>query len=174
MLNSFWFWWTVYISVILILNIIELCFEINNEIKPMKKYYNIKVTKAKFVNEVLNWCMNNMDYPIGHKYYPQVKICYYKTKRSRFGDYTSNIRLIRIFINNHTSVEELINTVIHEYTHYLDMPSQQDQKEYNRYLKQKGYYDNPFEINARETADKYTSICLKAMKRKGLISSCGI
>jgi hypothetical protein len=160
-------------SVILILYIIELCFESNNEIKPKKKYYNINGTKARFVNEVLNWCMKNMNYPSGHKYYPQVKICYYKTKRSRFGDYTSNIRLIRIFINNHTSVEELINTVIHEYTHYLDMPFQKDQNEYNRYLKQIGYYDNPFEINARETADKYTLICLKDMKRKGLISSYG-
>ena len=158
-------------SVILILYIIELCFECNNEIKPKKKYYNIKVTKAKFVNEVLNWCMNNMDYPTGHKYYPHVKICYYKTKRNRFGDYTSNARLIRIFINNHSSVEELIDTIIHEYTHYLDMPFQKDQKEYNRYLKQKGYYDNPFEINARESANKYTSICLKAIKRKGLISN---
>jgi hypothetical protein len=157
-------------SVILILYIIELHFESNNEIKSKKKYYNINVTKAKFVNEVLRWCMKNMDYPSGHKYYPQVKICYYKTKHSRFGDYTSNIRLIRIFINNHTSVEELVDTIIHEYTHYLQMPTQQDQKEYNRYLKQKGYYKNPFEINARETANKYTSICMKEMKRKGFVS----
>ena len=82
MLNSFWFWWTVYISVILILYIIELCFEINNEIKPMKKYYNIKVTKAKFVNEVLKWYMKNMNYPNDHKYYPQLKISCYKTKRN--------------------------------------------------------------------------------------------
>ena len=117
MFNSFWFWWSVYMSVILILYIIELCFECNNEIKPKKKYYNIKVSKAKFVNEVLNWCMKNMAYPTGHKYYPQVKICYYKTKRNRFGDYTSNARLIRIFINNHSSVEDLIDTIIHEYTH---------------------------------------------------------
>jgi hypothetical protein len=156
-------------SVILILYIIELHFESNNEINSKRKYYNINATKARFVNEVLRWCMKNMDYPSGHKYYPQVKICYYKTKHSRFGDYTSNIRLIRIFINNHTSVEELVDTIIHEYTHYLQMPTQQDQKEYNRYLKQKGYYKNPFEINARETANKYTSICMKEMKRKGLI-----
>jgi hypothetical protein len=50
------------------------------------------------------------------------------------------------------------------------MPSQQDQKQYNMYLKQKGYYKNPFEINARESADKYTSICLKDMKRMDLIT----
>jgi hypothetical protein len=111
-----------------------------------------------------------MDYPSGHKYYPQVKIYYYKTKRNRFGDYSSNVSLIRIFINNHTSVEELVDTIIHEYTHYLQMTTQQHQKEYNRYLKQKGYYDNPFEINAREAADKYTSIYLKDMKLKGLIT----
>ena len=170
MFSSFWFWWSLYMSVILILYIIELCFESNNEIKPKKKYYNINGTKASFVNEVLKWCMKNMAYPTGHKYYPQMKICYYKTKRNRFGDYSSNTRLIRIFINNHNSVEELVDTIIHEYTHYLQMPSQQDQKQYNMYLKQKGYYKNPFEINARESADKYTSICLKDMKRMGLIT----
>ena len=172
MFNSFWFWWSLYMSVLLILYIIGSYFEKSNVTKIKKKDYNIIVTKSKFVNEVLKWCMKNMDYPTGHKYYPQVKICYYKTKRNRFGDYASNTRLIRIFINNHSSVEELIDTIIHEYTHYLQMPTQQDQKEYNRYLKQKGYYKNPFEINARETADKYTSICLKEMKRKGLISRC--
>ena len=170
MFSSFWLWWSLYMSVLLILYIIGSYFEKNNVTKINKKDYNINVTKSKFVNEVLRWCIKNMDYPTGHKYYPQVKICYYKTKGSRFGDYTSNSRLIRIFINNHTSVEELVDTIIHEYTHYLQMPSQQDQKEYNRYLKQKGYYKNPFEINARESADKYTSICLKDMKRKGLIT----
>lgn len=171
MFSGFWFWWSLYMSVLLILYIIGSYFKKSNVPKIKKKGYNINVTKSKFVNEVLRWCMKNMDYPTGHKYYPQVKICYYKTKRNRFGDYASNTRLIRIFINNHSSVEELIDTIIHEYTHYLDMPFQKDQKEYNRYLKQKGYYDNPFEINARETANKYTSICFKEMKRKGLISN---
>lgn len=171
MFSGFWFWWSLYMSVLLILYIIGSYFEKSNVKKIKKKDYNINVTKSKFVNEVLKWCMKNMDYPTGHKYYPQVKICYYKTKRNRFGDYASNTRLIRIFINNHSSVEELIDTIIHEYTHYLDMPFQKDQKEYNRYLKQKGYYNNPFEINARETADKYTLICLKDMKRKGIISN---
>jgi hypothetical protein len=171
MFNSFWFWWAVYMSVILITYIIGSCFESSKEVGPKENDYNIKVTKSRFINEVVKWCMNNMDYPTGHKYYPQVKICYYKTKRSRFGDYTSNVRIIRIFINNHNTVKELINTIIHEYTHYLDMPTQQEQKEYNRYLKQKGYFENPYEINARKTADKYTSSCLKEMIRIGFISS---
>ena len=170
MFDNFWLCWSVYMLVISIIYMIVLYFEKSNTIKSNKNDYNIKVTKSKFVNEVVKWCINNMDYPTGHKYYPQVKICYYKTKRSRYGDYTSNIRLIRIFINNHSSVVELINTIIHEYTHYLQMPTQKDQMEYDIYLKQKGYFDNPFEINARETADKYTSICLKEMKRIGLIS----
>jgi hypothetical protein len=67
-------------------------------------------------------------------------------------------------------VEEIINTVIHEYTHYLDMPAQQNQKEYNRYLKQIGYFDNPYEINARVTADRYTPLCFEDMQRLGFVS----
>ena len=50
------------------------------------------------------------------------------------------------------------------------MPTQQDQDAYNKFLKQKGYFDNPYEIEARLTADKYTAICLKEMIRIGAIS----
>ena len=166
---NFWFWWTVCAVILLLINFIGSDSDRIKEIKH-KKIYTIKGTKSRFVNQVIEWCMNNMDYPTGHKYYPEVKICYYTTKNRRFGDYTSNSRLIRIFINNHCSVAELINTVIHEYTHYLQMPTQQDQDAYNKFLKQKGYFDNPYEIEARLTADKYTAICLKEMIRIGAIS----
>jgi hypothetical protein len=50
------------------------------------------------------------------------------------------------------------------------MPTQHNQKEYSRYLKQIGYFENPYEINARESADKYTPMCLKEMKRLGFIT----
>jgi len=170
MFNHFIIWLPASIVVIYVVYIMGSYFICGNELISINYDYYITVTKSKFVNEVVKWCFNNMEYPSGHKYYPQVKICYYKTKRNRFGDYSSNIRLIRIFINNHFSVEELINTIIHEYTHYLDMPTQHNQKEYSRYLKQIGYFENPYEINARESADKYTPMCLKEMKRLGFIT----
>jgi hypothetical protein len=48
MFNSFWFWLTVYLSVILILYIIELCFESNYEIKHKKKYQRQNIVKCFF------------------------------------------------------------------------------------------------------------------------------
>ncbi len=81
MFSSFWFWWSLYMSALFILYIIGSYFEKSNVTKINKKDFNVNVTKSKFVNEVLKWCVKNMDYPTGHKYYPQVKICYYKTKR---------------------------------------------------------------------------------------------
>lgn len=170
MFNNFCLWGPAYIVVIYIIYIVGSYFLCTNEESFNNCDSYITVSKSKFVNEVVKWCINNMQYPSGHKFYPQVKICYYKTKRNRFGDYNSNIRLIRIFINNHCTVEEIINTIIHEYTHYLDMPAHQNQKEYNRYLKQIGYFDNPYEINARVTADRYTPLCFEDMQRLGFVT----
>jgi hypothetical protein len=50
------------------------------------------------------------------------------------------------------------------------MPAQQNQKEYNKYLKQIGYFYNPYEINARVTADRYTPLCFEDMQRLGFVS----
>lgn len=176
-LNSlpFWKWWGIYMISIGILYIIGLIIDADKKpITPVKKYnfkknYVLNISKAKFVYTVIDWCKKNMEYPKHHKYYPTVEVKYYINKKV-LGDYSSTSRIIRIFINNHTSIEELVNTIIHEYQHYLQMPREKHQVEYTKYNKTKGYFNNPYEIDAREKAEFYTPKCIKDLHKLGHIS----
>jgi hypothetical protein len=130
----------------------------------------INVPKTKLVNEALKWCMNYMDYPTGHKYYPTIKIVYYKMKRSRYGDYTSQTRTIRIFINQHESSNSIVNTVIHEYVHYIQMPTNQQHLQYDRLLKAKGYNNHPFELEANSIAKLLSPKCISYLVKIGYLT----
>lgn len=168
----FWKWWGIYMLTLLVLYLIGIIIE--DFFKPIhqnnsKKKHTLNVTKSGFVNAVIEWCKENMEYPKHHKYYPIVEVKYNINKKAN-GDYSSNSRLIRIFVNNHTSIEELVNTCIHEYTHYLQIPKEVHQLEYNKYNKTKGYYNNPYEIDAREKAKLYTPKCINDLYKLGYIS----
>jgi hypothetical protein len=173
--SPFWKWWGIYMILIGVLYVIGQTIEDNKKpISNTKKYnfkkkYSINVTKVKFVNTVIDWCKENMEYPKHHKYYPTVEVKYYINKKIS-GDYSSKSRVIRIFINNHKSIDELVNTIIHEYTHYLQMPRDTNQLEYTKYNKTKGYYNNPYEIDAREKAEFYTPKCIKDLSKLNYIS----
>ena len=75
---------------------------------------------------MIDWCKQNMEHPKYHKYYTIVEVLYYKNQK-RNGAYLPSNLTIKIFVNNHQNLEELIETIIHEYTHYLQMPRKVDQ-----------------------------------------------
>jgi hypothetical protein len=158
-----------------VLYVIGLLIEDNKVRYQSEKKYKIKrsqkinVSKAKFINLVIDWCKQNMEHPKYHKYYPIVEVKYYKTKKVS-GDYNSSNRKIRIFVNNHQTINELVDTCIHEYVHYLQMPFQTNQEEYNKFNKTRGYHKNPYEIEARKKAAFYTPKCIKDLKRRGYIT----
>ena len=174
-ISTFWGWWAIYMISIGVLYVVSLIIEDNQKtISNVKKYnfkknYGLNVSKAKFVNTVIDWCKENLQYPKYHKYYPSVEIKYYINKK-KCGDYSSKNRVIRIFINNHESLDELVNTIIHEYTHYLQMQRDINQQEYNKYNIKMGYINNPYEIDARKKAQFYTPKCIKDLKNLGYIS----
>lgn len=168
---TFWKYWLIYMFMLGIFYIIGLISEYNNGPSPFRKLknYTLHVPKAKFINRVIEWCKQNMEHPKYHKYYPIVEVKYYKTKKVS-GDYCSSNQIIRIFVNNHQTIDELIDTCIHEYVHYLQMPFQTNQVEYNKFNKTRGYHKNPYEIEARERAAFTTPKCIKDLKRLGYIS----
>ena len=165
-------WWSVYMLTLLALyiigQIIEDFFKSTIQ-KYTKEKYTLNVTKSRLVKATIEWCKENMEYPKHHKYYPTIEVKYTKNKNTN-GDYSSRNRNIRIFVNNHNSIEDLINTCIHEYAHYLQMPKEANQLEYNKYNKAKGYFNNPYEIDAREKANFYTPKCIEHLYKLGYIS----
>ena len=172
-ISLFWLWWGLYMISLGIIYVICLINEdVENSPSNKKKYhlksYELNVTKARFINLIIDWCKKNMEFPKHHKYYPTVEIKYYKNKK--LGDYLLQSRKITIYVNNHLTIEELVDTCIHEYTHYLQMPKVSQQLEYTKYNKTKGYFNNPYEIDAREKAKFYTPKCIKDFKKLGYIS----
>ena len=50
------------------------------------------------------------------------------------------------------------------------MPKEAHQQEYNKFNNTKGYYDTPYEIDARTKAKQYTPKCLNDLYKLGYIS----
>ena len=139
---------------------------------PVERSYitaiEIANMKRRDILILVEWCKDKFGKSKFQKSFPKIVV---NNKKGPYcGVYFPTENEIHIFPAQNKTFICLCDTIIHEYTHYLQMPTQQDQKDYNRHLKQKGYFDNPFEVNARETAEKYTSFCFKNMKRKGFIS----
>ena len=109
--------------------------------------------KAKLIRESLDWCIQR--FGLSQKgVFPQLEISYYPHKK-RSGIYCSGQNKIVVYVPNHEHPLELIDTVIHEYQHYLEIHDHHMAKAYDAYLEEKGYWDNPFEISAREFAKKH-------------------
>lgn len=68
-----------------------------------------------------------------------------------YGEYCPMINQISIYRNNINNVKDLIKVFIHEYTHSL----QPIKTKYHKILKQYGYENHPFEIDANNNADKF-------------------
>lgn len=109
--------------------------------------------KAKLISESLDWCIQRFG-PSQKGAFPQLEISYYP-HRKRNGVYYSGQNKIVVYVPNHEHPLQLIDTVIHEYQHYLEIHSHYLSKAYDDYLEETGYWDNPFEISAREFAKKH-------------------
>jgi hypothetical protein len=115
----------------------------------------------------IKWCIENMSSKKGNNF-PRLEISYYKHKKNA-GVYYSHNKMIRIHVNTHNNVLELTDTIIHEYQHHLDMPTQKQQKEYNELTAKNGYWNNPYEIKARESGLKLRDACAKELFIKGFL-----
>lgn len=140
---------------------------------PKKKFllpklpfkYTLNTSKAAYVREVGLWCYEFLGKSNKITKPPIFELSYYFHK-SKHGHYISGKKIIRIYVNNHQSIEKLTDTIIHEYIHFLEIKTTQHQKEYNAYHKKVGYLKNPYEISARNKAAEYTATCMEHMREK--------
>jgi len=79
-----------------------------------------------------------------------------------FGMYSADDNKITIHHNNCPTLKDLIQTTIHEYTHY----KQPVKSSYEKLLKKYGYNDHPMEIQAREMENKYYKDCWNKIKNQ--------
>lgn len=108
----------------------------------------------KMLDMVVDFCVLKLGYS---KFCPRFpRIILYRNilspqKKSRMGYYDPFSNTLVIYRSAHKNLTEFIDTIIHEYVHYL-----QDHEEYEVLSKSHGYKDHPHEIEAVSVAKKLT------------------
>ena len=77
-----------------------------------------------------------------------------------FGNYCFYRNEIIIYLPNNQTIYDVVSTVIHEYTHYLQV-----RRKYREFEKTRYYSQNPMERQAKRNEDRFTKICLKEIKK---------
>ena len=119
---------------------------------------NIKQFNRNHAIRVMNWCKRNVGVNWRRHYFPDLEWHSERDIDWDCGDYDFEDNTIRIYKGSHSSVIELISTIIHEWQHYL-----QSTKKYYEYAEQYTYDKNPFEKQANYIADKYKFQCKKEL-----------
>jgi hypothetical protein len=140
-----------------ILTIISL-FMIHREGKVFNtSIKNLVIPKNQYVELVIEWCHNNLKNHNNKK--PTVTVKYHQNKKVH-GIYNPSTHEIIVYVNNHPTIRELTNTVIHEYIH-----ARQKNRSFNRLYNEQtntvGYWNNPYEIESRTISKKKEEQCIK-------------
>jgi uncharacterized protein YjaZ len=121
-------------------------------------------TKKRYATLALKWCE---DY-FGLCDRKKRKLLFRFSERKRkmdnfdvFGNYCFYRNEIIIYLPNNNTIYDLVATVIHEYTHYLQV-----RRKYREYELLRYYSHNPLERQAKRNEEKYTKICIKEIKKR--------
>lgn len=117
--------------------------------------YNVRRAR-KIAKLAYAWCESNFGHPL-KTVSANFKVSDDRRVSNLTGYYLD--RDIVIYVRNCRSYADVIRTVIHEYTHYLQMPKMTDNSKYCRMDKIYGYDNNPFEVEAVENEKKYYQVC---------------
>jgi len=115
--------------------------------------------ERKLVKKILDWCIEFYGSSDFEK--RPIKLRTYKKKDVNLrGQYNSGTATMLIFIGSHDTIIDLISTVIHEYTHYL----QPIITAYDDLTKYFGLKEHPLERDANTIAIRDRWNCYKHLK----------
>lgn len=113
---------------------------------------------VRIANIALRWCKRELGVNKRKKYAPVWSII--KGYDTDVGEYDADENCVYVYWDNCDSVEELIRTCIHEWTH-------QNQPIKTKYFKYPGSYSrNPYERAARYAEDKHYKACFNYIKKQ--------
>jgi len=116
---------------------------------------DLKIPKKKFVLLVLDWCVTNLGkQKLGY----QLDVKYHRPKEFA-GYYFNHTRKIQIFVYDELDLLDLTEITIHEYIHHLQYANKKTDVAYSKYQSEVGYWNNPFEIEARDISKKMRNLC---------------
>jgi hypothetical protein len=117
----------------------------------------------KLVELIIKWAEDNIKMGKKRKIRPLVTIS--TSKNTKYcGVYNSSNKTIIVYLKNNQDIITLVDTCIHEYIHHLQLRGVNENSRYNKLTKSKGYWENDYEIEARQLAEKYRIQCLKSLR----------
>lgn len=114
-------------------------------------FSDLPVKKTTFCQLVLTWCHENLGNP--NKSKPTLTLKYYPHQKLS-GVFIISRNECQIYIQNHQTLREITNTIIHEYVHSLQK-NKTFVKMYEKQQREMGYDKNFFEVEARKISAKY-------------------
>lgn len=118
-------------------------------------------TRKKLANYTLRWCKKNLGI---NKRKPHPKISVRMKVRDDegewYGVYIWEENRIVISLDKNKSMVDIVATVIHEYTHYL-----QSMRKYYEYFNTHYYSTHPYEKQAIRNSKLYSDKCLYQYKK---------
>jgi Zn-dependent peptidase ImmA (M78 family) len=119
--------------------------------------------KKRYAILALKWCRVNFGVCTRKRRKLKFEISDRKREEKKstvFGVYCFYKNKITIYEPNCNSLYEIVATIIHEYTHYL-----QSRTQYAKYEKTHFYSTNPLEKEAKRNEKKYTKICINEINK---------
>ena len=120
--------------------------------------------KKQYTIQALKWCKEFF----GENDKKRSKLTLEFTERKRtlkghmvYGNYCFYRNKMTIHEPACETLYDVVSTVIHEYTHYL-----QSRNMYKHYEKNYYYSTNPYEREARRNEQKFTKICMSEIRKK--------
>lgn len=103
------------------------------------------------VKHATKWCVANFGVN-NRRHKPfTVSIRMQVSGSPRYGEFRHMDNTMVVFYNNCENIRSIIQTVLHEYTHYM----QPIRGSYFKLLDEHGYIKHPMEIEARESENRY-------------------
>ena len=121
--------------------------------------------KNKYAIEAVKWCKKKLGVSKRKKRKLILKLSPKSRKMDNltvFAVYCFYKNKITLYEPNCTTLLEVVSTIIHEYTHYL-----QSRTMYEKYEKTHYYSTNPLEKEALRNEKKYAKECLVYIKKLG-------
>lgn len=81
------------------------------------------------------------------------------------GTYNPTTHEIIVYVNNHSTIKELTNTIIHEYIH-ARQKNRSFNKKYNEQNNTVGYLKNIYEVESRIISGKNEKKCVRDITSK--------
>ena len=114
----------------------------------------------EIAQKAFDWCVNHFGSPV--KKLPKLIVKKDRRFTRMYGQYTN--AEITIYLNTCKTEKLIVKTVIHEYTHFLQMPRKKDLPVYQRLLDTFEYNKHPFEVQARMYEEEFYKKCLSDIK----------